>query len=76
MAAIIAQLDASSTFYRCTYDVFLSYRGEDTRKGFTDHLYRALEQAGFHTFRDDDEIKRGANIAAEIQRAIQESRVR
>ncbi|KAH0982041.1 hypothetical protein GBA52_009218 [Prunus armeniaca] len=75
MAAIIAQLDASSTFYRCTYDVFLSYRGKDTRKGFTDHLYRALEQAGFHTFRDDDEIKRGANIAAEIQRATQESQV-
>ncbi|PKI18364.1 hypothetical protein CRG98_049362, partial [Punica granatum] len=25
------------------YDVFLSFRGEDTRKGFTDGLYTALE---------------------------------
>ncbi|XP_070673132.1 disease resistance protein RPV1-like isoform X1 [Malus domestica] len=74
MAAIIAQLDASSTSYRCTYDVFLSYRGEDTRKGFTDHLYRELELAGIHTFRDDDGIDRGANIASELQKAIQESR--
>ncbi|PKI39177.1 hypothetical protein CRG98_040433 [Punica granatum] len=27
------------------YDVFLSFRGEDTRKGFTDGLYTALEVA-------------------------------
>ncbi|XP_050365553.1 disease resistance protein RPV1-like [Argentina anserina] len=46
-----------------------------TRKGFTDHLYRALQRAGIHTFRDDDEIERGANVAAELERAIQESRV-
>ncbi|KAI9215660.1 hypothetical protein POPTR_T002968v4 [Populus trichocarpa] len=32
------------------YDVFLSFRGEDTRKTFTDHLYTALVQAGIHTF--------------------------
>jgi hypothetical protein len=38
--------------------VFLSFRGEDTRKNFTDHLYTALVQAGIHTFRDDDEIGR------------------
>ncbi|KAL6217604.1 hypothetical protein ACLB2K_010821 [Fragaria x ananassa] len=49
--------------------------GEDTRKGFTDHLYRALELAGIHTFRDDDEIQRGAEIAVELQKAIQESYV-
>ncbi|XP_021811781.1 TMV resistance protein N-like [Prunus avium] len=61
--------------HRCTYDAFLSFRGTDTRKGFTDHLYRALEVAGIHTFRDDDEIERGANISAELQKAIQESRV-
>lgn len=78
MAATSTQLDAScssSSPYRCTYHAFLSFRGTDTRKGFTDHLYRALELAGIHTFRDDDEIERGANIAAELQRAIQESRV-
>ncbi|XP_048438984.1 TMV resistance protein N-like [Pyrus x bretschneideri] len=50
--------------------------GADTRKGFTDHLYSALELAGIHTFRDDDdEIERGTNIEWGLQTAIQESRV-
>ncbi|KAI5344497.1 PREDICTED: TMV resistance [Prunus dulcis] len=61
---------SSSSFYRCSYHAFLSFRGEDTRKGFTDHLYRALELAGIHTFRDDDEIERGADIAAELNKAM------
>ncbi|KAG5224073.1 disease resistance protein [Salix suchowensis] len=33
-----------------SYDVFLSFRGEDTRKTITDHLYSALIQAGIHPF--------------------------
>ncbi|KAM5551048.1 disease resistance protein RPV1-like [Rosa sericea] len=60
---------------RCRYHAFLSFRGEDTRKGFCDHLYTALESAGIHTFRDDDEIEGGAEIAVELQNAIQESQV-
>ncbi|XP_068303766.1 disease resistance protein RPV1-like isoform X2 [Pyrus communis] len=67
--------DSSSSSYRCSYHAFLSFRGQDTRKGFTDHLYRALELAGIHTFRDDDEIKRGENIGSELDKAIQESQV-
>ncbi|XVE81459.1 hypothetical protein DITRI_Ditri15bG0065700 [Diplodiscus trichospermus] len=55
---------------RCTYDVFLSFRGEDTRKNFTDHLYTALVQAGIHTFRDNEKIERGKNIKDEIENAI------
>ncbi|KAK7258619.1 hypothetical protein RIF29_24200 [Crotalaria pallida] len=34
---------SSSSF---TYDVFLSFRGSDTRRGFTGNLYRALEAKG------------------------------
>ena len=45
------------------YDVFLSFRGEDTRKNFTDHLYTALQNAGIHTFRDDDELPKGEEIS-------------
>ncbi|PRQ45176.1 putative TIR domain, P-loop containing nucleoside triphosphate hydrolase [Rosa chinensis] len=61
----------SSSFYR--YHAFLSFRGADTRKAFTDHLYSALQRAGIHSFRDDDEIVRGTNIAQELQKAIRES---
>ena len=58
-----------------TYEVFLSFRGEDTRYGSTDHLYEALISHGIHTFRDDNELKRGGVIESEIQKAIEESKI-
>ncbi|KAG5549702.1 hypothetical protein RHGRI_014862 [Rhododendron griersonianum] len=56
------------------YHVFLSFRGEDTGKTFTDHLYTALSGAGFRTFRDDDGIERGKNVKSELDKAIKEAR--
>ncbi|PRQ57437.1 putative TIR domain, winged helix-turn-helix DNA-binding domain-containing protein [Rosa chinensis] len=63
--------DSSSRF---SYHVFLSFRGEETRKTFTDHLYTALTNAGFRTFRDDDGLPRGEDIKPELERAIQQSK--
>ncbi|KAK2966179.1 hypothetical protein RJ640_008745 [Escallonia rubra] len=60
--------------FPATYDVFLSFRGIDTRSTFTDHLYTALVGAGFCTFRDNEEIDRGEEIGLEIKRAIPRSR--
>ncbi|KAK2980884.1 hypothetical protein RJ640_006256, partial [Escallonia rubra] len=57
------------------YHVLLSFRGEDTRQTFTDHLYIALVQAGFQTFRDDDSIERGKYLNLELPKAIKQSRV-
>ncbi|KAJ0532360.1 putative TIR domain, AAA+ ATPase domain, P-loop containing nucleoside triphosphate hydrolase [Helianthus annuus] len=57
-----------------TYDVFLSFRGEDTRHTFTDHLYEALLGAGVRTFRDNDAIDRGQELKPEIETAIINSR--
>jgi hypothetical protein len=57
------------------YDVFLSFRGEDTRKNFTDHLYTALHHARIHAFRDDDELRRGEEISLQLLKAIQESKI-
>ncbi|KAK9062764.1 hypothetical protein SSX86_019954 [Deinandra increscens subsp. villosa] len=57
-----------------TYDVFLSFRGDDTRNNFVDHLYAALVQKGIHTFKDDEMIHRGESISSELMRAIEESR--
>ncbi|OIT29096.1 tmv resistance protein n [Nicotiana attenuata] len=64
-----------STQTRYSFHVFLSFRGEDTRKNFTDHLYTALINAGIRTFRDDDEIRRGENIESELQKGIRESKI-
>nr|XP_034922570.1 disease resistance protein RUN1-like isoform X1 [Populus alba] len=57
------------------YDVFLSFRGKDTRKTFVDHLYTALVQVGIHTFRDDDELRRGEEISEHLLEAIRESKI-
>ncbi|XP_054818130.1 disease resistance protein Roq1-like [Prosopis cineraria] len=54
------------------YHVFLSFRGEDTRKGFTDHLYAALKQKGIITFQDD-KLQRGEVISHQLLQAIDES---
>ncbi|KAK1415885.1 hypothetical protein QVD17_31673 [Tagetes erecta] len=57
------------------YDVFLSFRGEDTRKNFVGHLYAALVQQGIHTYKDDETLPRGDSIDASLKKAIQESQV-
>ncbi|KAK2980878.1 hypothetical protein RJ640_006250 [Escallonia rubra] len=57
------------------YHVFLSFRGEDTRKTFTDHLYTALVQAGFQTFKDNESIERGKYLNSELPKAIKQSRI-
>ena len=56
------------------YDVFLSFRGEDTRHNFTDHLYNVLKQNGIYTFRDDERLERGKEISSELLEAIESSR--
>ncbi|KAL4639464.1 hypothetical protein ACB092_03G220500 [Castanea dentata] len=65
---------SSSTTSAFKYDVFLSFKGDDTRKNFTDHLYAALKQKGIFTFRDDEKLERGTFITPELLRAIEESR--
>lgn len=56
------------------YDVFLSFRGTDVRKGFLSHLYKALTDKGIHTFRDDTELQRGNFISSALLEAIEQSR--
>ncbi|CAN1851261.1 Disease resistance protein RUN1 [Linum perenne] len=65
---------ATHSTSRCTYDVFLSFRGADTRNGFTGHLYSALLRSGIHTFLDDKEMETGGEVGPECLRGIEESR--
>ncbi|CAI9775599.1 unnamed protein product [Fraxinus pennsylvanica] len=58
-----------------SYDVFLSFRGEDTRKGFVDHLYTTLHEKGIDTFKDDIELERGSSISPILKNAIERSKV-
>ena len=63
---------SSSPSRKLKYDVFLSFRGEDTRKSFTDHLYTTLKQKGIFTFRDDEKLERGKPVKLELLEAIEE----
>ena len=54
-------------------DVFLSFRGEDTCKNFTNHLYAILKQKSIITLKDDKSLKRGEPISPELLKAIEES---
>lgn len=49
------------------YDVFLSFRGPDTRQGFTDVLYAHMVRAGIRVFRDNDELMVGDQIKTILQ---------
>lgn len=51
------------------YQVFLSFRGPDVRRGFLGHLYDALKSAGFNVFQDSYEINIGDDISAAIHHA-------
>ncbi|XP_039168585.1 disease resistance protein RUN1-like [Eucalyptus grandis] len=57
------------------HEVFLSFRGPDTRKGFTDHLYNGLLDAGIDVFRDNEELPQGENIKPELLAAITKSKI-
>ncbi|KAK2420070.1 disease resistance protein RPV1 [Trifolium repens] len=57
------------------HEVFLSFRGGDTRASFTSHLYASLQNAGISVFRDDDSLQRGDHISTSINRAIEESMI-
>ncbi|KAL3568172.1 hypothetical protein D5086_030823, partial [Populus alba] len=56
------------------HDVFLSFRGKDTRNNFTSHLYTSLAQRGIDVYMDDRELERGKTIEPALWKAIEESR--
>ncbi|KAG6701164.1 hypothetical protein I3842_08G151900 [Carya illinoinensis] len=55
------------------WDVFLSFRGLDTRNNFIAYLYSALYQKGIKTYRDDKNLERGEIISPTLLKAIEES---
>ncbi|XP_016647108.1 PREDICTED: TMV resistance protein N-like [Prunus mume] len=56
------------------YDVFLSFRGEDTRSTFTSHLHAALLGKKVETY-IDYRIERGDKIAPALLEAIEKSKL-
>ncbi|KAL8090680.1 hypothetical protein AgCh_039931 [Apium graveolens] len=76
MASTSSQISSTLASYSTStnWDVFLSFRGEDTRYTFISHLYSALDRHGIRTFMDDPELRSGEVISDALLQAIKESR--
>jgi len=68
-----SSFSSSSTDF--SYDVFISFRGADTRFSFTGNLYKALSDKGIRTFIDDKELQRGDEIKPSLLKNIEDSRI-
>ena len=72
------QGDSSSSTYMPSgydYDVFLNFRGPDTREGIVDFLYIKLSEAGIHTFIDNEKLHIGEEIGPALLKAIRQSKI-
>ncbi|EEF39691.1 leucine-rich repeat containing protein, putative [Ricinus communis] len=69
-----SSFSASARIQNWKYDVFLSFRGEDTRNNFISHLHAALSRKSIRTF-IDDELRRGDEITRSLLKKIEESKI-
>ncbi|KAK2428667.1 disease resistance protein RPV1 [Trifolium repens] len=65
---------SSSNIPQNTHEVFLSFRGEDTRYNFTSHLHATLTRFQIKTYIDYN-LVRGDEISNALLRAIEESKL-
>ena len=66
---------SSSPTPREKYDVFISFRGEDTRDSFTSFLYEELRNKAIQAYMDDHQLERGDEISPTLMNAIEESMI-
>jgi hypothetical protein len=64
---------SSSFSRRWLYDVFLSFKGQDTSDQFTANLYNALCEKEIYTYKDD-KLKGREQISTALVKAVKESR--
>ncbi|XP_030517007.2 disease resistance protein L6-like [Rhodamnia argentea] len=55
--------------------VFLSFRGPDTRRHFSDFLYNMLTNAGIGVFRDEEGLEGGKEITPQLIQQIKQSKI-
>ncbi|KAL4637432.1 hypothetical protein ACB092_03G076600 [Castanea dentata] len=65
---------SSSITHQYRYDVFVSFRGEDTRNNFTSILIGILSHHGINIFLDNEHL-RGEEISDKLFKVIESSRI-
>ncbi|XP_028785848.1 disease resistance protein RLM3-like [Neltuma alba] len=63
---------APSSQYPGPHDIFVSFRGEDTRGNFTSHLHAALRRNEIDTYIDEG-IEKGDEVWLCLEKAIEDS---
>ncbi|KDP45571.1 hypothetical protein JCGZ_17178 [Jatropha curcas] len=71
----MSSISSSTVPPKTNYDVFLSFRGVDTRLNFTSHLYAALRRKHITTFIDYTGLETGEEISPNLLKAIEESKM-
>ncbi|XP_042482179.1 disease resistance protein RPV1-like isoform X2 [Macadamia integrifolia] len=66
---------ASTVGSSSNYDVFLNFRGEDTRNNFTGFLHKILKDRGINAFIDSENLRTGEAIGQALLGAIQGSKI-
>ncbi|PPR98694.1 hypothetical protein GOBAR_AA21982 [Gossypium barbadense] len=57
---------SSSSSRQMKHQVFLSFRGEDTRLDFTVHLLQALKDKGLNVIFDEEKLEKGEQLSQAI----------
>ncbi|XP_042483059.1 uncharacterized protein LOC122063414 [Macadamia integrifolia] len=73
LSATVIFMASSSREGSTSYDLFINFRGEDTRNTFVGHLYSALKDRGIHSFMDSKYLWKGEDIGPELLRVIKVS---
>ncbi|TKY48959.1 TMV resistance protein N [Spatholobus suberectus] len=75
MTTVSSPSNYADSIQNYRYDVFISFRGPDTRNTFVDHLYAHLIRKGIFVFKDDKKLQKGESISAQLMQAIKDSRL-
>ncbi|XP_021816093.1 TMV resistance protein N-like isoform X2 [Prunus avium] len=70
----VAAVDTDIPPLQEKYDVFISFRGEDTRDGFTSYLHKALLGKKIETYMDY-KLEKGDDIGPALLEAIKKSKI-
>ncbi|KAL4291088.1 hypothetical protein GQ457_14G025080 [Hibiscus cannabinus] len=74
--ALPQSIASSSSSGQVKHQVFLSFRGEDTRLNFTAHLLKALEGRGISVFYDEKSLEKGKEyVSKALSQAIAASEI-
>ncbi|PON87768.1 TIR-NBS-LRR-like protein [Trema orientale] len=74
-AASSSPSSSSQSSTQKKYHVFISFRGEDTRKTFTSHLYHAFSVKKINAYIDEESLRKGDEISPSLLEAIEESKI-